>query len=145
MLWQLSKTLHSHRFQAEVGQLFISLQEAQVLALSYQTDLKLSIDKKKGEMGYRFSTLEPFPETLFLSKQINLKEIAKVTVNGKGVDKAEFDLFHTGLIEPRGVLCFFPKEGVGVSPLYVDFQGGHLLKFSYQKPHPSIFPIPERV
>ncbi len=61
MTVQVKKLIDTHRFEGEVATLFIALQEAQVFAATYQTDLALELSLKSGTLSYRFSTDEPFP------------------------------------------------------------------------------------
>jgi prepilin-type N-terminal cleavage/methylation domain-containing protein len=129
----IKKLSDSHRFENEVSDLFIALQEAQVLASTYQTDISLDFYRKKGKFHYRFSTDEPFTTRQLNREDRLLSYTCAIRFQGKKVDKLHLDIF-SGRVEPRGILTFFQKSEEDSKALWFDLQYGQLLKFSYHKP-----------
>lgn len=131
---QVKKLIDAHRFESEVSNLFIALQEAQVLSATYQTDIALDIYSKDGTLMYRFTTDEPFKSHQFNSKEVSLPHMAKLMFKDAKATKLHFDIYSGGRIEPRGLLGFYQTMKEGSQSLWFDFQYGHLLKYAYRKP-----------
>lgn len=129
---QIKKLVNTYRFEAEVTDFFIALQEAQVLSAAYQTDIALDIFLVDGKPAYRFSTAEPFPESALSQKRHPLAHVAQCKCSGKKRYPYHFDLY-SGRVEPRGMLSFSQTQE-SEKALWFDLQYGHLLKFSYTKP-----------
>jgi prepilin-type N-terminal cleavage/methylation domain-containing protein len=130
----IKKLLTVHRFESEVSDLFIAIQEAQVLSSAFQTDLSLNFFQKKGILYYRISTDEPL-----LPRQLNqgdfpLAHTDSLHFKGAKVKKLHLDIFSGGRIEPGGILTFRQSEEEDAKELWFDLQHGHLLKFTYSKP-----------
>lgn len=130
---QVKKLINAHRFEGEVADLFIALQEAQVLSSVYQTDLALDICVKSGKCSYRFSTDEPFPARKFKQDAVTLAHTHHVNFDNAKSTELHFDIYSGGRIEPRGVLAFHGSHKNG-RVLWFDLQYGHLLKFFSRKP-----------
>lgn len=134
--FQVKKLIDLHQFEKEIGTFFSSLQEAQVLSITYQTDISLNFFLKNGHPAYRFFTDEP---SLSLNQEeVVLSHATSCKFNGKKVTSGHFDLY-SGRCEPRGRLSFEQDKKV----LWVDLQYGHLLKFSHQEPPLSKLQIPK--
>jgi type II secretory pathway pseudopilin PulG len=131
--FQVKKLIDVHQFESGVSNLFIALQEAQVLSATYQTDISLDLFFKKGTLFYRFSTNEPFKPHQFYNKEVPLANTAKLMFKEAKVKQLHFDIYSGGRIEPRGILAFYQSEEDGRS-LWFDLQYGHLLKFAFHKP-----------
>jgi type II secretory pathway pseudopilin PulG len=125
--------IDSHRFESEVSHLFIALQEAQLLAATYQTDIDFDLYKEKEKFYYRFSTDEPLTTRQLNQEKKSLTHSAAIRFKEKKITKLHFNIF-SGCIEPRGVLTFFQTLEEDSKTLWLDLQYGGLLKFSYRKP-----------
>lgn len=136
----IKKLLDRHRFEKEVGDLFIALQEAQILAACYETDLALDFVKKQGKWSYHFSTDEPFSKDKLNQDVVVLDQVVEMKFGEKRVSTLHVDIYAGGRVEPRGVLGFYCSEDVKdisekeKAALWIDLQKGHLLKFAYTKP-----------
>ncbi len=130
---QVKKLIEAHRFEGEVSDLFIALQEAQVLSAAYQTDLALDISLKTGKCSYQFSTDEPFPASKLKQGAVSLPYVHHIDFNNTKSPKLHFDIYSGGRVEPRGVLAFHSSKEDG-RVLWFDLQSGHLLKFFSHKP-----------
>ena len=127
---QVKKMIDTHTFESEVTGLFISLQEAQVLSATYQTDLVLDIEKAGGKFSYKISTDEPFSTAMVSEKPMKLSRVSSVKFNEASPARLHLDIYSGGRVEPRGTLAFYHNEKV----LWLDLQRGHLIKFCHQKP-----------
>ncbi len=142
--FQVKKMIDVHLYEGEVADLFIALQEAQVLSAAYQTDLALDIFLKDGKPAYRFSTDEPLSSGKLNQELIVLAHTASVKFKGAKASALHFDIYSGGRIEPRGSLAFYsPQEDD--KALWFDLQHGQLLKFSYRKPAILKQEIPSKV
>jgi hypothetical protein len=129
----IKKLIDGHRFEREVSNLFIELQEAQVLSSAYKTDITLDIYREEGELHYQFQTAEPFKASKFNQKAITLKHAGAVRFKDKKITALHLDIY-SGRIEPRGILTFLQTQEDDSKSLWFDLQYGQLLKFSYRKP-----------
>ncbi len=128
---QVKKMVDVHRFESEVASLYISLQEAQILSATYQTDLALDFRKVGGRLTYQISSDEPFPKTISLLKATELSRVEECKFNDARSSQLHFDIYSGGRIEPRGTLAFYQGE----KALWIDLQRGCLIKFSHKKPN----------
>lgn len=134
--------INSHRFEGEISHLFIELQEAQVLAAVYQTDIALDLYREKGKLHYRFSTNEPFTTVQLNREAKQLTYTDSIEFQGKKINVLHFDIF-SGRLEPGGILTFRQTPKEDSKRLWIDMQyDGLLLKFSHQKPLLSKRQIP---
>jgi hypothetical protein len=131
---QVKKLIDLHRFENEVSNFFISLQEAQVFSSTYQTDIALDIFEDKGNMQYRFTTDEPFRPHQFNDAKVPLAHTVVLKFNNSKTNQLHFDLYSGGRIEPRGILEFIQSKEEGSKSLWIDLQLGFLLKYSSAKP-----------
>lgn len=129
---QIKKMIAVHQFEAEIGNLFIALQEAQLLSATYQTDLALDISSVGGKIAYSFSTDEPFTSHQFSRATLPLPNTHFCKFNNARAKTLHFDIYSGG-IEPKGVLAFTPSYDE-TKTLWFDLQRGQLIKFSHQKP-----------
>jgi prepilin-type N-terminal cleavage/methylation domain-containing protein len=129
----IKKLIDAHRFEKEVSNLFIALQEAQLLAAAYQTDIALDFYRENSKFSYRFSTDEPFVPRQFNRKSRSLFRTSVIQFQGKKINEFHLDIF-SGRVEPRGILEFFQTAEEDSHALWFDLQYGQLLKFSYRKP-----------
>ena len=133
--FQVKKMIDTHRFESEVSNLFIALQEAQVLSATYQTDIALDIYLKGKTFTYRFTSDEPFTTHQFNSKEFSIPHTAKLMFKDAKTNQLHFDIYSGGRIEPRGILAFCQTAEEGSRSLWFDLQYGHLLKYVYHKPN----------
>ncbi len=139
--FQVKKMIDAHRFESEVADLFIALQEAQVLSAAYQTDLALDIFLQEGKPAYRFSTDEPLSRGTLNQDPVVLAHTASLKFKNAKASNLHFDIYSGGRIEPRGSLAFYQEDD---KALWFDLQHGQLLKFSYRKPALLKQEIPSR-
>jgi prepilin-type N-terminal cleavage/methylation domain-containing protein len=130
----IKKLVDVHRFESEVSNLFIALQEAQVLSSAYKTDVALDIYREKGKLHYQFSTDEPFASHQFNREKNPLAHTAAIRFKNKKITALHFDIF-SGRIEPRGILTFVQAQVDDSKALWFDLQYGQLVKFSHREPH----------
>ena len=130
---QVKKLIDTHRFEAEVGDLFIALQEAQVLAAGYQTDFALDLYFKKGTLFYQLSTDEPLSKKKCNQAPIPLAHTALFKCGGKKVTSLHLDIYSGGRVEPRELLSFSQDQSDDKA-IWLDLRRGHLLKFFHHKP-----------
>lgn len=131
---QVKKLIDAHRFEGEISHLFIALQEAQVLAATYQTDIALDIFSKNGQLHYRFASDEPFRGHQFNNRDIPLSHSAKLMFKESKVNRLHLDIYSGGRIEPRGILAFHQTQEEDSKALWFDLQYGYLIKYAYHKP-----------
>ncbi len=131
-LTQVAKLVKTHQFDKEVSELFIRLQEAQVLATTFQTDIELDISCKKGAFSYIFTTDEPFKKHQFESKECPLPHASLIQFNKSkpGKSSLHFHIYPQGRIEPRGVLIIESST----KTLWIDLQYGFMMKYSNKQP-----------
>jgi prepilin-type N-terminal cleavage/methylation domain-containing protein len=129
----IKKLIDDHVFEREVSELYIRLQEAQLLALTYQTDIALDFYVKNGKLHYKFTTNEPFKPSIKFDQVEKKIHAALIQFNGKKIVPLHFDLF-SGRLEPRGILTFFQTKEQEGKKLWFDLQYGHLIHFAYSKP-----------
>ena len=129
---QIKKLLDVHSFETSVSKLYSDLQDAQLLAASYQTDFVLDLYRKDGQWFYQLSTYEPFKPFMKIPHEGKI-DATRIQFNGKSVEKLHFDLF-SGCVEPRGILAFFRTDEEDGQKLWLDLQYGHLIKFAHHKP-----------
>ncbi len=129
---QVKKLMDNHRFDSQVTDLFLALQEAQLIASTYQTDLALEIFSKDGVLQYQFTTDEPLSSKKFSQKEVKLKQVISMAFEQAKTTKLHFDIFSGGRIEPRGILTFFQNSDKAV---WFDLQRGTLPIFASSKPN----------
>jgi type II secretory pathway pseudopilin PulG len=129
----IKKLIDVHRFESEVSDLFISLQEAQVLSAAYQTDLALDFFLDKEKLHYRFSTLEPLKERQLNQQTVALPHVASLSFKGSKVSSLHLDIYSGGRIDPRGMLTFFQSKEEHDKALCFDLRHGSLMHFLYHK------------
>ncbi|MEN9343966.1 MAG: hypothetical protein RLZZ453_753 [Chlamydiota bacterium] len=131
----IKQMVDRHSFNNEITTLFSSLQEAQVIACTYQTDLSLELFQKKERLYYRFSTLEPLPRLLFSQETKKLSTVGKLLANGIKEAKVRIDIYAGGRVTPSTLLTFIAKGG---GKLCIDLQKGHLIKVVYGIDKPCV-------
>lgn len=134
---QTTKLVRVHRFEKEISDLFIAVQEAQVLAVTYQTDISMDFTRQKEQLRYRLSSDEPFAKPIFDQKSIPLSSGTALAFNKKKSNGCHFEIYSDGNIEPKGILSFSSNQ-VGTK-IDIDFQCGTLMKFKKN----AINPAPE--
>lgn len=134
---QVKKLIDTHRFEAEIGDLFIALQEVQVLAAGYQTDFALDFTFKEGKLFYRFSTDEPLSKQKCNQALIPLSHVVALKCNDKKITSLHLDIYSGGRIEPRNLLCFYQGQTKDRA-IWFDLRHGHLIKFFHHKPSAGV-------
>lgn len=140
---QVKKMIDFHRFEAEVTDLFIALQEAEVIAATWQTDLALDLFVRGGSVSWRFSTNEPLSSFQLKQDSVLMPHVSALKFQQAIVTSLHIDIYSGGRIEPRGILGIFQKTDTDKA-LWFDLQHGLLLKYSYQKPKELKIRIPSR-
>ena len=133
----IKKLIDVHRFESEVSDLFIALQEAQVLSAAYQTDLALDIFRKGGILYYHISTDEPLSSRQLDRRDFSLAHTASIHFKDAKAKTLHFNIFAGGRIEPSGILTFRQSKQEESQTLWFDLQRSHLPKFCYRKPPPA--------
>ena len=123
---QVSKLIRAHRFEKEVSYLLTAIQEAQVLAVTYQTDIALDFRMEKGKLEYLFSSDEPFAKAIFHRQPVPLSVATSLHFNKKRAKTVHLDIYSSGTVEPQGVLTFSAGQEDGKFDL--DFSRGSLIK-----------------
>lgn len=134
----IKKLVDTHHFERQVSELFISLQEAQVLSAAYQTDIALDFFEEKGELFYQFSTDEPLLDLHFNQKKVSLSQVAQLKFKNKKSPSLHLTLYAGGRLVPDGVLCFFHTLKEDPRVLYIDVGGSRLTQLCHTPPplHP---------
>ncbi len=130
---QVKKMIQAHQFETEVADLFLILQEAQILSAAYQTDLALDLTLAKGKMSYWFSTDEPLPSSTLSQKSKTLPHVGSCQFNRFKKSTLHFDIYSGGRIEPIGVLAFYSTLEEQ-KPLFFDLQASPLVEFKHYPP-----------
>jgi hypothetical protein len=132
--WQIARLVKSYAFQAEVEEIYRAIKQAQVLSLSYQTDISVRFSKEEGLHYYYLHTDEPFAEIPFDREKKALQKVRRITFNRKPIHTFDFCLYSNGDMEPRGLLGFFPDKKKEEPAMWLDFQGAFMLALTHQKP-----------
>jgi prepilin-type N-terminal cleavage/methylation domain-containing protein len=132
--WQLGKCVMRYSFQQEIERFFLTLKEAQLLSLTYQTDIHLHLLQEKGSFFYYLESDEPFLKIGFDRGKKKLKNVKRVTWQNRPIKKIDLFLNAHGSVKPRGTLAFSSKKDEEESPLWIDLQGAFLLTLSEKKP-----------
>jgi hypothetical protein len=99
-----------HRFRNSVARLKIELQKLQMLALCHQSDLKISIYKKKNELYYKASSEEPGISE-YACQENKLGGISKLSLDGrKETVSLQMHIYSSGRIEPLCVVGFHRRD-----------------------------------
>jgi prepilin-type N-terminal cleavage/methylation domain-containing protein len=100
-----------YRFEKDVKQFKMDMEQLQVLALSYQADISLNIFQKDGALVYQAHTNEPGIKLSTIGGKNILDTIGYTRFNKKPIQNPwSLRIFSNGKIEPRGVLEVRPKE-----------------------------------
>ena len=130
----IKKLVDTHHFERQISELFISLQEAQVLSATYQTDIALDFFEEKGEIFYQFSTDEPLLFSHFSQEKRRLSQVALFKFKGKKASSLHCTLYAGGRFEPNGILSFFQTSKEGSRALYIDIGGDRLTRLYHAPP-----------
>lgn len=109
LAWQIKDMIDVHRFQKHVDLLLTDMRKAQTLALTYQTDLDISIFKKDQRFFYTITTDEPI-KNLASAKEKILSGVSNLMFNDLDMEKLQLHVYASGRIEPLGVVGFLPKK-----------------------------------
>jgi len=136
-----------YRFENDVKRFKIDLEQIQLLALSYQADISLSLYQKNDTLVYRAHTNEPALKLAHLEKENTLKSIGYCRFNEKPLEKSfYFVVFSNGRIEPSGALEMKQYEG-HQDPRIVDFSQPLQIKISdkYPKTQTDMLPTVQEI
>ena len=130
--WQLFRMISEHRFNNQVADCFSSLQNAQSLALIYQTDLSFEIFLEKDVYYYKISSPEPFPPSILnQEKKYSLSAVEVCTYKKELIKNKKWEIFPNGRISPRGLIYFSKKKKKGI---WIDLQKGFLINCTKERP-----------
>lgn len=132
--WQITRCISRYTFQSEVEELYNRVKNAQVLALTFKTDITLSFFQEKGLLYYQLKTDEPFSAAQFDQKPKPLKQVKLLTFNSKATKNLLLSLYSQGTLDPPGVLGFFPDKHKKQGALWIDFQGAFFLSLRTDQP-----------
>lgn len=106
---QMYGAISSFRFQKEVTDLYQALKTAQMIAITYETDLTLSFKQKKGKWIYQLQMDEPLKG--IDRKEHVLKQVKKLSLDDKVRQKPfELTINPSGRIDPQIKLTFIDDE-----------------------------------
>ena len=138
-IFQLKSMIEGHRFECSAKKLKERVERAQLLALSYNTDMQITITKEKG--GWTLIIHSDEAALWHLNKtRVRLSGIETISLNGTLKSKMVLDIFSNGRIEPLGSMKIEAKEKVR----YLDFRTP--IQISFVKTLPSLpkITIPEK-
>lgn len=122
LTWQIKDMIDVHRFQKHIDIFLTDMRKAQTLALTYQTDLAISVYKTEDKFVYLITTDEPI-KNLPPAKAKVLQGVSNLMFNDLEMDKLQLHVYSSGRIEPLGVVGFFPKKrSEDVEGLWVDLR-----------------------
>jgi len=103
--WQAKKSVDIQRFQHSAHRLACELRHLQILALTYQADVTLTLYWKSGELLYSIASDEPIP-IIELTRACKLGGIEKVTIEqGKPMRKElTLTILSSGRIVKEGTI-----------------------------------------
>lgn len=130
-------------FEQEVDGFTIALKEAQWLATTYQTDIRIHLFQANNIFYYCIETDEPFTKIPLDRERKKLKHVKKLLYNQKSAKQLTLTLF-SGNLEPRGTLAFVAEDKAS---RWLDFQGAFVLSPTSKKPSPLVngaLPFPEK-
>lgn len=107
---QIKKMISMHRFEAGVADLFLALQEAQILSATYQTDFSLDITCNGGKVDYRFSTDEPLSQYQYNQETKTIAYAHTCKFNNAKTATLHFDIYSGGESSPAGHWPFTPIQ-----------------------------------
>lgn len=130
--WQIFRMISKYRFNNQVTDCFSFLQNAQSLALLYQTDVFFEIFLENDTYYYRIHSDEPFPPSILnREKKQTLSAVKVCKYNKEYIKNKKWEISSNGLISPRGIIYFAEQEKKG---LWIDLQKGFLIKCAKEKP-----------
>ena len=132
--WQIVKCVDRYFFQDEVEKFYLTLKEAQLLSLTYQTDIHMYLFQEGDAFAYQIETDEPFSAKELDKGKKRLKTVKKVTWQNRPIKKIDLFINARGAMQPHGILTFFCTREEESSPLWLDYQGAFLLTLSGKKP-----------
>lgn len=102
--------IETHRFRNSIAQLKLEMQKFQVLAISHQSDLEVSIYKKKNGFFYKATTEEPKISD-YACKENALAGVSRLSVNGlQEAESLQMIVYSSGRIEPLQVIGFHRRD-----------------------------------
>ena len=130
LVWNMKKMLDTHAFHQSIDQILTEMNKAQLLALSYNTDLEVRLFKEEGSYQFQITSDGPV-KLLKTSKVIKLKKVVECLFNKKMIENIRLHVYSNGRIEPLGLLTFYheteetneEREGVAL-----DFRTPLLIK-----------------
>ena len=141
---QTVQFLSRYFFEQEVDSFTVALKEAQWLATTYETDIRVHLFQENDVFYYCVETDEPFTKIPFDREKKTLKHTSKLVYNQKSTKRLTLTLF-SGSLEPRGTLAFLSKDKMS---RWLDFQGAFALTLSSKEPSTLIdgaLTFPEKV
>lgn len=136
VIWNVKKMLDQHEFHKTVEQMFIEMNKAQMLALTYGADLEIEILKKEGV--YQFQIFSDGKiKLLDTTSPIILKKVIECVFNDKIVEHLRVQVYSDGRMEPLGTLTFYhetEEKNEEREGLILDFRTPLLLKMKYFAP-----------
>ncbi len=130
---QIHSMITSHRLSSGADRLCIALQEAQLLAITHQTDFTVHLFKERGEYWYQVQTFEPIKAVDQQPKP--LPGVTSLTDQGTKKEEIQLAIYATGRIEPSHVIGLHPAATKKASaPLWIDLQTPIQIKLSSKKP-----------
>lgn len=132
--WQIRQLIASHRFQSDATNLCTALQEAQLLAVTHQTDFEVRFYFSRSKGFYQIQTLEPIASGY--QKPIPFQQVNSFSLQGKKTQEILLTIFSSGRIEPHSVIGLHRDQldDDPASSLWIDLQTPLQIKLSHKRP-----------
>ena len=134
--FQLKGLIEGRRFECSAKKIKEQVERAQLLALSYNTDMQITLAKDKGV--WTLMTHSDEAALLYLNKaRVKLDGIDAISLNGASLkSKIVLDILSNGKIEPLGTLRIEAKK----KERYLDFRVPIQLSFTKE-----LSPLPKLI
>lgn len=109
LIWNLKGMLIEQEFRKSVERILLELNKAQMLALTYNTDLQLHIFKEDGKFLLEMRSDCPM-KLIKSSKKILLKRVVDCWIKERRVENIQLQVYSNGRIEPAVILTFYRQD-----------------------------------
>ncbi len=138
--WQIHRMIASHRLESDAEELCIALQEAQLLAITHETDFQIRLFSDRGKMLYQIKTHEPF--AVLDQRPKAFAAVQELYWKGKTVSNIDLYLYSSGRIEPTESIGLISKEGKKNPSLWIDLQSPLNIKLTSKRPLKNTLKLP---
>jgi prepilin-type N-terminal cleavage/methylation domain-containing protein len=138
--WQIHRMIASHRLESDAEQLCIALQEAQLLAITHETDFQIRLYSDRGKIFYQIKTHEPLAVVDQRPKAFSA--VHSLSWKGSTVSSIDLDLYSSGRIEPPESIGLISKDPKKNRSLWVDLQTPLHIKLTSKRPPKNSLKLP---